>query len=140
MILCSVNSSLEVPLINTLTGIFLILHGLVHFWYVVLSFQWVAFQPDMGWSGHSWLFSSVIKDSTLRPLTGILFVIAALLFVISGISIFFQPQWLNTLLLISAIFSSLLLVLLWDGNLQMIVQKGLIGLIINLVVIAVVLL
>jgi hypothetical protein len=127
-------------LINTLAGIFLILHGLVHFWYVVLSFQWVGFQPDMGWTGDSWLFSHLLKDSILRPFAGILFAIAGLLFITSGISVFFNPQWLKTILLISSVFSSLILVLFWDGSAQMIVQKGLIGLIINLVVIAVALL
>ena len=132
--------TLEAAVVNTLAGIFLILHGLVHFWYVVLSFEWVKFQPEMGWSGKSWLFSSLINESTLRSLAGLLFIIAALLFVISGISIFFQPQWLNTLLMVSSIFSSLLLILFWDGNLAMIVQKGIIGLIINLVIIALVIL
>lgn len=126
-------------MINTLAGIFLILHGLVHFWYVVLSFEWVKFQPDMGWTGQSWLFSSFLKDSMLRPLAGILFTIAVFLFIISGISVFFQPEWLNTILLISSIFSSIILVLFWDGSTHMIVQKGIIGLIINLVVIAIVL-
>ena len=127
-------------MINTLAGIFLILHGLVHFWYVVLSFEWVGFQPDMGWTGYSWVFSPLLKDSILRPFAGILFAIAGLLFITSGISVFFNPQWLKTILLISSVFSSLILVLFWDGSAQMIVQKGLIGLMINLVVIAVVLL
>ena len=127
-------------MVNRLAGIFLILHGLVHFWYVVLSYQLVQFQPEMGWSGQSWLFSSLINESTLRSLTGLLFIAAAMLFVISGISLFFQPQWLNTLLLVSSIFSSLLLILFWDGNLAMIVQKGIIGLIINLVIITLVIL
>jgi len=126
--------------VNTLAGIFLILHGLVHFWYVVLSYQLVQFQPEMGWSGQSWLFSSLINESTLRSLAGLLFIIAAILFVISGISLFFQPQWLNTLLMVSSIFSSLLLILFWDGNLAMIVQKGIFGLIINLVIITLVIL
>ena len=121
-------------MINTLAGIFLILHGLVHFWYVVLSFEWVQFQPEMGWTGQSWLLSPFGKESTLRQLGGSLFAIAALLFIISGVSIFFQPQWLNKLLLISSIFSSLILVIFWDGSTQMLVQKGIIGLIINLVV------
>ncbi len=31
-----------------LIGIFIILHGLVYAWYVVLSFNLVQFQPDMG--------------------------------------------------------------------------------------------
>jgi len=41
----------------------------------------------------------LINESTLRSLTGLLFIAAAMLFVISGINLFFQPHWLNTLLL-----------------------------------------
>jgi len=30
---------------------FLILHGLVHLWYLVLAFRLVEYKPDMGWTG-----------------------------------------------------------------------------------------
>lgn len=124
---------------QALTGIFIILHGLVHFWYVVLSYQWVEFKPDMGWNGQSWLFSSFLNQSTIRSITGVLFILAAIAFVISGIGIFIQADWLNTFILGSSIFSTLVLLLFWDGQLEMILQKGIIGVLINLVIIAVVL-
>jgi len=124
---------------QTLTGIFIILHGLVHLWYVVLSYQWVEFKPDMGWNGHSWLFSSFLSQATIRSITGVLFILAAIAFVISGIGIFIQADWLKTILLSTAIISSLVLVLFWDGKLEMIMQKGVLGVLINLVIIAVVL-
>jgi hypothetical protein len=124
---------------QALSGIFIILHGLVHFWYVVLSYQWVEFKPDMGWNGQSWLFSSFLNQSTIRSITGVLFILAAVAFVISGIGIFIQADWLNTFILGSSIFSTLVLLLFWDGQLEMILQKGILGVLINLVIIAVVL-
>ena len=124
---------------TALTGIFIILHGLVHIWYVVLSFQWVEFQPEMGWNGKSWLFSTFIPQATLRSIAGVIFIIATIAFVISGIGIFLKADWLNTVILGTALFSSLALILFWDGKLVMLVQKGLIGLIINLIIIALVL-
>ena len=124
---------------TALTGIFVILHGLVHMWYVVLSYQWVEFQPEMGWSGKTGLFSSSLPQPTVRSIAGILFIIATIGFVISGIGIFIQADWLNPVLLSSAVFSSIILLLFWDGKLEMLVQKGIIGLLINLAIIAVVL-
>ena len=124
---------------TALTGIFVILHGLVHMWYVVLSYQWVEFQPEMGWSGKTWLFSSSLPQPTVRSIAGILFIIATIGFVIGGIGIFMQADWLDPVLLSSAVFSSLVLLLFWDGKIEMLVQKGIIGLLINLAIIAVVL-
>jgi hypothetical protein len=125
---------------TALTGIFVILHGLVHMWYVVLSFEWVAFQPGMGWSSKSWLFSSFSPQPAIRSAAGILFILATISFLMSGIGIFIGADWMRTLILASSIFSSLLLISFWDGNFNMIVQKGLLGLLINLIIIAVVLL
>jgi hypothetical protein len=124
-------------MLNTFAGIFVILHGLVHLWYVVLSYQVVEFQPDMGWTGKSWFFSAFLQESSVRQLAGILFIIAALLFIISGIGIITNAGWLSSVILISSIFSSIILILFWDGSMAMIVQKGIIGVIINLVLIAI---
>ncbi len=123
---------------TALAGIFIILHGLVHLWYVVLGFGWVAYQPEMGWRGGSWLLSAFIPPATLRSIAGVLFILAALAFVISGVGIFLQAGWLEDFILGAALFSSLLLLIFWDGKADLLVQKGLIGLIINLAVIALV--
>lgn len=125
---------------TAITGIFILLHGLVHLWYVVLSFQWVEFQPDMGWKGESWLLSAFLPQTALRSLAGGLFILATMAFIFSSIGIFLQAGWLETAILAAAIFSSLVLILFWDGKPEMLVQKGLIGVLINLVIIALVLL
>ena len=124
-------------MLKVLSGIFVVLHGLVHLWYVVLSFGLVEFQPDMGWTGTSWLLSGILQESTLRMASAGLFIISTLAFVISGIGIFIDADWLDPVILVSAILSSVVLFVFWDGSFEMIVQKGLIGVLINLVVIAV---
>jgi len=124
-------------MLQTLTGIFIILHGLVHLWYVVLSLNLVEYQPDMGWTGTSWLLSGILQESTLRMASAGLFILSTLAFVISGIGIFIDADWLDPVILVSAILSSVVLIVFWDGSFEMIVQKGLIGVLINLVVIAV---
>lgn len=119
---------------NILSGIFLILHGLVHFWYVTMSQGWVELKADMGWTGKSWLLGSLLKPSLLHPTASVLYGLAAIAFVISGILMLINPDSSRIWLWISTILSSLTLIIFWDGNVQYIVQKGLIGLIINVIV------
>jgi hypothetical protein len=121
-------------MLRVLTGLFILLHGLVHLWYFSLSQRLVEFQPEMGWSGRSWILSNLLGDSTTRSLAGVLYVLATIAFVVSGISIFIQAEWWRPVLVASAVFSSVIILLLWDGSTQLLVQKGLIGLIINIVI------
>ena len=115
-------------------GLFIVLHDLVHLWYFSLSQRLVEFQPEMGWSGRSWILSNLLGDSTTRSLAGVLYVLATIAVVVSGIGIFIQAEWWRPMLLASAVFSSVIILLLWDGSTQLLVQKGLIGLIINVVI------
>jgi hypothetical protein len=117
-----------------LIGLFLILHGLVHLWLFTLSQRLVEFKPEMGWSGKSWLFTGLFGDSTTRLLASILFVVAAVAFVLSGVTIFFRSDWWWSLLLGASIVSAVTLLLFWDGSVALIVQKGLIGFLISLVI------
>jgi len=126
-------------MLRFLISLFIILHGLVHLWYFTLSQGLVEFKPEMGWTGKSWILSNFLGDSTARSLASALFVLAAIAFVISGVGIFVRAEWWWPVLLGSAIFSSMVLFLLWDGNMQLIVQKGLIGFLISLVILLVLL-
>ena len=123
-----------------LFGVFVVLHGLVHLWYFTLSQRLVEFKPEMGWSGKSWMLSNLLGDSTVRSAASTLLVMAALAFVVSGVGIFSRGEWWWSMLLGSAVFSSAILFLLWDGNMQLIVQKGLIGFLISLTILLVLLL
>jgi hypothetical protein len=71
----------------TVYGIFLALHGLVHFWPATLSWRLVEFQPEMGWTGASFVLSRILSETAVLKLAGVLFPLAGVLFVISGIGV-----------------------------------------------------
>lgn len=114
-----------------LFGVFIVLHGLVHLWYVVLSQRLIQFEPQMGWTGQSWLFTPMLGDATTRSLSTVLYVVATLGFVAGGIGVFAQQGWWRPVVIASAAFSALIILLFWDGGLSMLVQKGLVGFLIN---------
>jgi hypothetical protein len=88
----------------------------------------------MGWTGKSWIFSNLLGESTTRVLASSLFVLAAIAFVISGFGIFFRAAWWWPMLVGSALLSSVILLFFWDGGMQLIVQKGLIGFLISIAI------
>ncbi len=85
----------------------------------------------MGWTGRSWLLTNVIGDSPTRSLAGLLYVLATIAMVVSGIGVMARSEWWRPVLIGSAILSSVTLVIFWDGSTDLIVQKGLLGLAIN---------
>ncbi len=117
-----------------LIGLFIVLHGLVHIWYFALSQRLVAFQAEMGWTGRSWIFTNLIGDEITRSLASALYVLATLRLVAGGVGIFIQQNWWRPVFVSSAIFSSAVIILFWDGSTEMLVQKGIIGFLINLVI------
>jgi hypothetical protein len=114
-----------------LYGIFVFLHGLVHLWYVTLSQRWVAFTPEMGWTGESWLLSPLLGDGATRGLATALYSLATLGFLAGGIGVFARQDWWRPAVIGSAAVSAVIIILFWDGGLQKIVEKGLVGFLIN---------
>ena len=121
-------------------GIFIVLHGLVHLWYLTLSQGLVEFEAEMGWTGQSWLFSAFLGDSALRWLATTLYAIATLGFVAGGLGLVAQQDWWQPVTIAAAAISAVTIVLFWDGGAQMLVQKGLIGFLIDIIVLVVLLL
>lgn len=115
-------------------GLFIVLHGLVHLWYFTLSQRLVEFQAEMGWTGRSWILTNLIGDAATRSLASVLYVLATLGLVAGGTGILMQQDWWRPVLVGSAIFSSAVIILFWDGGTEMSVQKGIIGFLINLVI------
>lgn len=122
---------------RVISGVIIILHGLVHLWYVILSFGIVKYQAEMGWTGESWLFSRLLSKSTLDTTAGILFIASSILFVVSGIGVIANLSIYPRILLVSALFSSIVILSFWDGESNLLVQKGVIGLLLNLLIILV---
>ena len=129
----------EELMLQILIGIFIILHGLVHLWYVTLCLGLVEFQSAMGWTGQSWILSSFISNEATHSVASVFYILATLPFLASGIGIIMRLTWWQPMLLGSAIFSSFVIILFWDGQPQQLVEKGLLGLVINIVIVGAVL-
>jgi hypothetical protein len=119
-------------MLHTLLALFITLHGLVHLWYFTLSQGLVTFQPEMGWSGQSWALSGLLGTTPLRTLAAGLYLLSALVFVAGGICLFLQAEWWRPVVIGSAMLSAVTILLFWDGSMQMLVEKGLLGLAINI--------
>ena len=115
-------------------AVFLALHGLVHFWYVALSRGWVDVEEAMGWSGRSWLLSGVLGETTVLDVASVLYVLVAVGFVVGALGYVLGGGWGAPVLVGSAVLSTVVLVAMWDGQFAKLVEKGVLGVLINLVV------
>jgi len=121
-------------MITILTGIFFILHGLVHMLYFGQSAGYFELQPGMVWPDGSWAFSRLLGDATFRTLASIFLVLAAIGFVVGGIGLFAKQAWWRPTIIAVAIFSSALFVLSWDAGWSHLDNKGGVGILINLAI------
>jgi hypothetical protein len=126
-------------MIGIAAGIFLILHGLVHGLYFGQSLKYFELQPGLLWPDGSWVFSKFIGSSLLRNIAGVLLIISAIGFIVSGVGIFAKQTWWKSAVVSSAVFSSIVYLLFWDGTLQRLDNQGWVGILINLAILAAVL-
>ena len=120
-------------------GIFFILHGLVHLLYAGQSLRMFELQPGMTWPDGSWAFKSLFGEKAIRVFGGVLCLLATDGFVIGAILLFLSHDFWRPLITWSAIFSALVFIFLWDGKMQALHNKGLIGILINAVILIIVL-
>jgi len=121
-------------LLRIIVGIFIVLHGLVHWLYFGQSRRLFELQPGMVWPDGSWVLTRLLGTGGTRSLAGILCILAAVGFVAGGIGIFAGQPWWRPVVVGSAVFSSLIYILLWDGMLHGLDNQGGIALIINLAI------
>ena len=117
---------------NTLIGIFLLLHGLVHMWYVTLSQGWVEFQSNMGWTGKSWLLTNLFGNDMTRVIATILYGLSTATFLLAGSGMLAKQEWSRLWMIIASVISTITILVFWDGSLNMPVEKGALGLMINI--------
>jgi hypothetical protein len=117
-------------------GVFIILHGLVHLLYFAQSQRLFELRPNMTWPDGSWAFSNLIGESVTRVLASFTYFLVAISFVAGGIGILFGQAWGRSLILGSAVFSSIIIILFWDGKMQKLDDKGGVGLLINITILA----
>lgn len=122
-----------------LFGVLVILHGLVHMLYFGQSARYFELQPGMIWPDGSWAFSRLLGEAGNRNLASALLVLAAIVFVIGGIGVFTKQAWWRPAILFASAFSSIIYVLLWDGGWEHLDNKGGVGILINMAILAVLL-
>ena len=121
-------------MIRVVIGVVLALHGLVHLWFVALALRLVTFRPEMGWSGRSWLLTPLLGDAATRSTAAVLLSAAAAAFVVGGLALAGPAAWWRPALVFAASLSTVVLLVTWDGGTDLIVQKGAIGVAINVAV------
>jgi hypothetical protein len=117
-------------------AVFLGLHGLVHLWYVVLSQGWVEMEDTMGWNGRSWLLSDLLAAGTVLSLASVLYVLVAVGFLAGGVGYALGRDWATPVLVGAAALSTVVLLAMWDGRFDLLVEKGAVGVAINVAVVA----
>ena len=120
-------------------GVFVVLHGLVHLLYFGQSARYFELQPGMVWPDGSWAISRFLGDEAARKLASVLLVVAAAGFVAGGAGVLVKQAWWRPVMGVVAMFSSAGYVLFWDGAWQKLHDKGAIGILINVALLAAVL-
>lgn len=123
-----------------LFSLFLILHGLVHLLYLGQSLRRFELQPGMDWPAGSWFFSRLSGEGTTRALAGLLLALAAAGFAAGGVALFFRWAWWRPAVIASALLSTALYLLFWDGAWKDLDDQGAVAILINAAVTAAVLL
>ena len=120
-------------------GVFMVLHGFVHLLYFGQSQRLFELQPGMTWPDWSWAFSKLLGNDATRLLTSISYALAAIGFAAGGIGLLAKQAWWRPAVVGSAAFSSVTIILFWNGTRQKLHDQGGIGLLINLAILLAVL-
>ena len=117
-------------------GLFLVLHGLVHLLYAGHSLRLFELRPGLSWPDSSWTFSRLLGVKTTRLLAFIILIRVTLGFLAGGMGGLLRQDWWSAVTAGSAVFSSVIFILFWDGKLQALSEQGGVGVLINLAILA----
>lgn len=123
-------------LVEYAVALFLAAHGLVHLLYVGISQGWVEDAEAMGWNGRSWLLSRLLPEATVLNLGSALYVVVTAGFVVGAVGYLLGTGWATSVLVGAAALSTATIVVMWDGSLAKVVDKGLLGVVIDVAVVA----
>jgi hypothetical protein len=122
-------------MLSMIFGIVLILHGLVHLLYVGQSLKKFELTAGMVWPDRSWLFTKLLREENVLLLIAVCLAIAALGFISAGLGSLLRWNWWQPAVIGSAILSTLIFLLAWDGRFKALNDQGGIGVLIDLAVI-----
>lgn len=98
-------------------SVYLIAHGLIHWVFLLYKYD----EKDgghVGWSRQSWLLDKVINKNLVRNIGLLTWVLIAVLFVLSGLSVLDVPvinEFFNPLIIISSVIATLAFIIFFDG-------------------------
>ena len=115
-------------------GVFLILHGAVHIWYVAMARGLISADADTIWNGRSWLFTRRLGDQTTMTLATIVFSAITLVFAVAGIALVARQEWFSTWAITGSILSMAAIIGFWDGRPDHPIEKGLLGIILDVAI------
>ncbi|WP_372949152.1 hypothetical protein [Mariniphaga sp.] len=117
---------------KVIIGIFIMLHGLVHLFYFAHSKRIFELRPGFEWPDNSWVLAKFMGTDTIRTIASLMCILVAAAFAISGIAYITNEVWTLKLIQISAILSTVIFILFWDGRLIKLDNQGAIAIIINI--------
>jgi len=123
-----------------IVAVFLVLHGLVHLLYMGQSARLFELQPGLTWPSGSWLLSKFLADGAARLVADVSCVLAALGFGVAAVGLILDQTWWRPTVAATAVFSALLYVLFWNGQLQRLDQQGAVAILINAAILVIALL
>lgn len=114
-------------------GLLVVLHGLVHLWYVAQSRRMIELRPGLTWPDDSWAFSKALGARTTRRVAGATYVVAAVGLTVGGTALLLRQEWWRPPTVAAAAFSAVVIILFWDGARRRLRDEGGIGLLLDLV-------
>ena len=120
---------------ETILSILFVAHGWAHIWYIILSQQLLEIKEKVAWTGESWILTNLVDKPALRTIAGIGYTASLIGFIAGGIALGTGHTIWKQVITASIIVSSITITLFWDGKPEMLIDKGLLGLIINLAII-----
>ena len=121
-------------MLRLIIPVFIVLHGLIHLFYLGQSKRFFELQPGMVWPDGSWAFSKLLGNEATRSLASTSCLLVAIGFVAGGLGLLMGQAWGRTVVVGSAVFSIVIFILFWDGKLQKLADKGGVGILINITI------
>jgi hypothetical protein len=88
----------------------------------------------MLWPDGSWVISKLLGDGATRNLASISLVLVAIAFVVGGLGLLLRYHVWRPVTVGTAVFSTLVFILLWNGGLKGLDDQGGIGVLIKLAI------
>jgi len=107
-----------------------VLHGLVHLLYFGHGLRYFEL-AKLAWPDGSWAFGWLPGVDSARWLAGGACVLAALGFVAAGVGVLAVWSWWQPVVVGSAVFSTAIWILFWNGTPQQLAEQGLVAIVIN---------